>query len=113
MNRLFSDVECDGLPSTWTNMTTNTLFPVPAGTILVMACNDGFANQGASNVTCLANSTYSYSAEPQCINGNNVNCQFPQGISGASHEAEGGGALKPCAVPLILITNNQNVTCNE
>ena len=83
MNRLFSDDECDGLPLTWTSMTTDTVFPVSVGTILVMTCNDGFANQGASSVTCLANSTYSYSAEPQCIKGNSVNCQFSQEGVGA------------------------------
>ena len=71
-------------------MNTDTGFPVPAGTTLVVTCNDGFANQGASDATCLANSTYSYSAEPECIEGKNVNCPFFQGdLVGVSRGTQG------------------------
>ena len=64
---MFLYSECTELPANWTNMTTDTVFPVPAGTTLNLACIDGFANRGDGSVTCVDKSDYSYVAEPQCI----------------------------------------------
>ena len=48
-------------------MATDPVLPVYSGMVLEVICDEGFANQGDSTVTCLEDGTYSYSViEPAC-----------------------------------------------
>ena len=45
---------------------TETRFPVVAGTVLEVACNEGYTNQGDASVTCVEDDIYTFSVQPLC-----------------------------------------------
>ena len=65
-NDWISVVQCSGLNPDWTNMDTTSSFPVPAGTVLSLSCNDGYELKGDSKVTCTEDTEFQFSEKPNC-----------------------------------------------
>ena len=58
--------DCTSLKTTWTNMKTNKQFPVSAGTVLSLSCNEGYELKGDQTVPCTRNTEFQFSVEPSC-----------------------------------------------
>ena len=65
---LFPSVECSGLNPTWKNMEADKEFPVDAGSVLHLRCEEGYELSGDSKVTCMKENefAYNYSSKPTC-----------------------------------------------
>ena len=63
--------QCTGLKTGWDYMKTNQTFPVPAGTVVTLSCNEGFQQTGDRLVTCLNGTRFKFKNEPEC------GCKFP------------------------------------
>ena len=65
---LLYSVECTGLKTEWTStIRTATTFPVDPGTVVEVTCLYSDAvNKGSSQVTCKADTEFSYDNEPNC-----------------------------------------------
>ena len=50
-------------------MTTTVTLPVSYGTTLTVTCDIGYKNTGDDTITCTTDNKYSYSVQPQCIQG--------------------------------------------
>ena len=58
--------ECGRLDGKWTNIRTDTEFPVSVGDVITLSCNDGHELYGNKEVTCVRDQTYEYHSEPWC-----------------------------------------------
>ena len=64
-----SAVSCDGLPSGWKEVKTDTQFPVPPGDEVSLKCSPGHTLTGVSTVTCEEGTTFSPADSPSCVPG--------------------------------------------
>ena len=62
-------VSCSGLHKSWSNIITETRFPVPPGTEITLGCETGYSLSGDSIVTCLRNTDFQHSSVPVCTRG--------------------------------------------
>ena len=62
-------MRCTGLKAEWAStIETQAKFPVDPGTIVKVTCSDsGDLNEGSSEVTCTAETDFTYSKEPCCL----------------------------------------------
>ena len=58
--------DCTSQKKTWTNMKASKQFPVSTGTVLSLSCNEGYELKGDETVTCIQNTEFQYSTEPNC-----------------------------------------------
>ena len=47
-------------------MVSSSTFPVSAGTVLSLKCDAGYELTGDTEVTCIQNTDFQYSEEPNC-----------------------------------------------
>lgn len=69
-------VSCSGLNKSWTNIRTETSFPVPPGTKVTVACERGYTHSGDSTVTCLKDTEFQHSSAPICTLGWSLSTWF-------------------------------------
>ena len=60
---------CSGLHKSWSNIITETRFPVPPGTEITLGCETGYSLSGDSIVTCLKDNDFQHSSVPVCTRG--------------------------------------------
>ena len=62
-------VRCTGLKAEWTStIETAAKFPVDPGTVVKVTCSDsGALNRGSSEVTCTAETDFTYFKKPFCV----------------------------------------------
>ena len=58
--------DCTKLHPAWFYLTTDTTFPVPAGTLVTVKCHDGLTNRGSETITCQNDIHFMFSQEPLC-----------------------------------------------
>ena len=58
--------ECTGLNPTWSNLKTETQFPVVYGTVVTVTCDPGYELQGSNTVTCNIDTTFTFQDQPTC-----------------------------------------------
>ena len=65
---------CTGLPEDWTEVKTETKFPVNTGTTITVSCQEGYINTGSSAVTCntYLHQDFEFARKPQCFKSGNV-----------------------------------------
>ena len=61
-------------------MNADRLFPVPAGTVLYLRCNEGHELRGDYVVTCTKNREFKFSEEPSC--GENITTAITNHVNG-------------------------------
>ena len=66
---------CTKLAESWTELTTETEFPISHGTTIAVSCQEDYKNTGSDVLTCntYLYDDYSYTVEPQCVLGNDLN----------------------------------------
>ena len=63
---------CEGLPENWTEMKTETQFPLPPGSEVSLMCNTGYTLTGDTTVTCTG-TELSFNEAPSCVLGLRMN----------------------------------------
>ena len=58
--------ECTALPETWTNMNTDTVFPVNYGDVATVTCSTGSVLSGDNVITCQEGTEFIYTDVPTC-----------------------------------------------
>ena len=59
-------VSCEGLPSKWEEMMTETQFPLPPGDEVSLKCSPGHTLTGDNTVTCVEGTEFSFTNAPSC-----------------------------------------------
>ena len=67
-NNTFLDT-CTGLDPSWTNVKTDSQFPVNVNTQISVSCKTGYSLQGDTTITCVKDVAFSYTNKPICILG--------------------------------------------
>ncbi|KAL5246540.1 hypothetical protein ACHWQZ_G018681 [Mnemiopsis leidyi] len=57
---------CESLPYDWTEITTETQFPLPPGSEVSLKCRTGYTLSGDNTVTCQEGRTFSFTIAPVC-----------------------------------------------
>ena len=60
-------VPCTSLDPAWNQLTTEATFPVEAGTVLTVSCEEGFLLRGSNTITCTEGTTFSSANTPTCV----------------------------------------------
>ena len=58
--------ECTALPAIWSNMDTDTVFPINSGEVAIVTCSTGYRLSGDNNITCQEGTEFSYTVIPTC-----------------------------------------------
>ena len=56
-----------GLDPAWSQLTTEATFPVEAGTVMTVSCEEGFLLKGSNTITCTEGTTFSSTTTPTCV----------------------------------------------
>ena len=60
-------VQCTALDPGWSQLTTEATFPVEAGTVLTVSCEERFLLRGSNTITCTEGTTFSSTTTPTCV----------------------------------------------
>jgi len=56
-----------GIDPAWNQLTTEATFPVEAGIVLTVSCEEGFLLRGSNTITCTEGTTFSTVTTPTCV----------------------------------------------
>ena len=59
-------IQCSGLKTSWTRMKADKDFPVTVGTTVTLSCNTGYELKGDKTVTCIKETDFTFTKEPEC-----------------------------------------------